>query len=158
MRIGWLLSAALVGILIGAGCGGRTIKVEGLVTLDGKPLPGATVTFVPTGGEGRQASSFTEKDGSFRLSTYKTGDGALPGEYKVTVAYFPPEAEEGAISGNASPEDVMAFMAKKEVAGKSKKKKSQPVVVPPRYGDPGQTPFTYRVPPDGKVVLELKSK
>src|SRR5215204_672559 len=82
-HLGLLLSALLP---LAAGCGqAKTVKVQGVVTLDGKPLPGATVTFSPIQ-EGRAASGRTDTDGSFRLTTYRTDDGALPGEYKVIVA------------------------------------------------------------------------
>src|SRR5712692_350445 len=80
--LGSFLSAV---ILTAAGCGGdKTVKVEGLVTLDGNPLPGATVSFMPVG-EGRAATGQTGADGSFRLGTFGTDDGALAGEYKVIV-------------------------------------------------------------------------
>src|SRR5262245_12374499 len=75
------------------GCGqGKTVKVEGVVTLDGKPLPAATVTFVPDG-NGRAASGRTDQDGIFRLTTFRTDDGAVPGEYKVTVVVDKPTEE-----------------------------------------------------------------
>src|SRR5262249_9934025 len=81
----WGLLGALA--LVGVGCGSDTVKVRGPVTLDGKPLPmGTAVTFVPVD-KGRSATGATQADGSFRLTTFKPEDGALPGEYKVTVRF-----------------------------------------------------------------------
>jgi hypothetical protein len=63
----------------------RTYPVTGTVTLQGKPLAGAAVTFVPTG-EGEAASAITDSDGKYALTTWRAGDGAQPGEYRVKVS------------------------------------------------------------------------
>src|SRR5262245_4436516 len=89
MRLrGWYLGLLGALALAGGGCGGSgTVKVRGTVTLDGKPLSGAMVTFVPAEEKGRAASGATQADGSFRLTTFKPDDGALPGDYKVMVRF-----------------------------------------------------------------------
>src|SRR5216684_4515847 len=72
-------------VLTSAGCGGSgTVSVKGVVTLDGVPLSKAAVSFVPLG-EGRPAYGQTDANGNFRLTTFRTDDGALPGEYKVII-------------------------------------------------------------------------
>jgi hypothetical protein len=82
LRFG-LIALLLVGTV---GCDGRTRRVKGLVTLDGRPVPGATVLFMPEGpGGGRPASAFTGLDGAFTLTTFRPGDGATPGAYRVLV-------------------------------------------------------------------------
>lgn len=60
---------------------------EGTITLDGQPLEGAAINLIPdsTGSDKRGASALSEAGGIFKLSTLKTGDGAFPGTYKVTV-------------------------------------------------------------------------
>ncbi len=90
-RISWSL---VVGALVSAavGCGGGTgfekpVPVTGKVVFQGKPVDGAMVTFLSKAeGTGRSASGQTAADGSFSLTTFKTGDGALPGDYIVTVS------------------------------------------------------------------------
>jgi hypothetical protein len=71
-----------------SGCSGpdrpQLVPVSGMVTLDGQPVEGATVTFTPTGG--RMAIAVTDAAGKFQLTTYDTNDGALIGEHRVTVA------------------------------------------------------------------------
>src|SRR2546423_1205426 len=62
-----------------AGCGRQFVPVEGTVTLDGKPLAGATVAFVPEG-PGQPASGFTDNEGVFRAGTLAKADGAAPGK------------------------------------------------------------------------------
>lgn len=100
-----LLMAVCVGVL---GCGGGgeglsgTVRVKGVVKQGGAPLAGATVTFAPTAEGTRAASGITDASGQFTLTTLQAGDGAFPGEYKVTVTktelvgkqYTPEEANE----------------------------------------------------------------
>jgi hypothetical protein len=78
--------------VVGAtGCGGdgpAVEKVAGVVRLDGKPVEGATVSFVPGSG-GLFASGLTAADGSFTLNTAapgaRPGSGAAVGDYRVTI-------------------------------------------------------------------------
>jgi hypothetical protein len=72
-----------------SGCG-RTIDtnyVEGVVKLDGQPLSGASVTFIPVAENGESAGGFSDDNGKYRLtSTYGDGGkGAFAGDYIVTV-------------------------------------------------------------------------
>jgi hypothetical protein len=72
--------------LLALGCGGgslETAPVTGTVTLDGKPLPHGMVVFSPE--RGRGATGQIESDGSFTLSTYGNGDGAVVGPHRVAV-------------------------------------------------------------------------
>jgi hypothetical protein len=73
------------------GCGDSappTYKVTGVVTLDDKPVEGATVTFTPAGGgqDQKTAVGTSMAGGKYELTTFSGGDGALAGPYKVTVS------------------------------------------------------------------------
>jgi hypothetical protein len=83
------LAAALLTAFC-VGCGqSETVPVTGTVTLNGQPATEAEVLFTPT--KGRMASGQTDAAGKFTLSTNKPGDGAVPGEHKVTIVqYYPP--------------------------------------------------------------------
>jgi hypothetical protein len=156
--LGSFLSAV---ILTAAGCGGdKTVKVEGLVTLDGKPLPGATVSFMPVG-EGRAATGLTDADGSFRLGTFRADDGALAGEYKVIVviseAYEALSKDPQNWSLEEKKEARMTMTPKGKQQAADKKKKTPPSV-PAIYSDVKRTPLQEVVPPTGKVELNLNSK
>jgi hypothetical protein len=95
-----VLALAIASGLAG-GCSGPDIQfVEGVVTLDGKPLPQAIICFTPDDG-GLPATGMTAQDGSFRLSATQGGQfgrGTTPGTYTVTVSKLvrlgTPEAEE----------------------------------------------------------------
>jgi Carboxypeptidase regulatory-like domain len=148
----WCRRALVAAVLVaGAGCGGGH-TVEGVVTLDGKPLHWATVTFTSQDGSGRTASGVTDEDGRFRLTSVKYGDGVRPGDYKVTVTIAEPPVPVETKPGMSTPE-VMGLYAK----GLAERKKNPITLpkVPAVYGDPAKTPLRQRVPTDGKVLLEL---
>jgi len=140
-----------VALLIGAGCGGNSpVAVRGTVTLDGNPVEGAVVLFLPEGETGRQASGQTGPDGSFKLTTVAPNDGALRGKYKVVVQYS--EGATGPPAGNVK--DAMQGMEKAQQA----KKPPPKYVIPARYSDPDKTELRQEVPTDGPVTLALVSK
>lgn len=66
-----------------------TFPTAGTVTLDGKPLAGATVTFYRLNTETDKyvntADGLTDASGRFKLSTYAKFDGCPAGEFVVTV-------------------------------------------------------------------------
>ncbi len=81
-----LMLAFAASLALLAGCGPKrpeTMYVEGIVTLDGKPVENAAVMFSPA--EGRPASGSTDAQGRFELQTFEPRDGAVPGSHKVTV-------------------------------------------------------------------------
>ena len=82
---------ALASLTMVAGCGGGPavppVPVSGQVIYNGEPVEDAHVTFHWAGeAQGRSASGKTGSDGRFTLTTYSTGDGAVPGDYVVTVS------------------------------------------------------------------------
>jgi hypothetical protein len=97
-RTFWLIAAALV--MAGCGPAGPDVQfVEGVVTLDGKPLDGASVAFVPIDKSGISAAGKTDADGRFRLNATqgkKYGKGTVVGDYVVTVTklFWPEKAVE----------------------------------------------------------------
>lgn len=123
-----LLSSAVVGC-----AESDTIKVTGTVTMDGKPVDNAEVMFLPAGG--RMATGVTNSEGKFELSTNTAGDGAVPGDHKVTIvehyaAGKPPPMTPGPL----------------------------PTRFPPQYSDPLQTPFSAKVERGGKNDFQFDIK
>lgn len=82
------------------GCGGPAlVPVEGTVTLDGKPLAGATVGLELVGGEKdfRLFTADTDAAGKYSIKPFESGGaGALPGEYRIMIKSVkaPPNANE----------------------------------------------------------------
>jgi hypothetical protein len=91
----WTSALAIAVIVLGmAGCGGpRLYPVHGKVTwengAEARELVGGLVICESVDG-GVGARGDIEKDGSFRLSTYKPGDGLLPGKHRVGVVEYSP--------------------------------------------------------------------
>jgi hypothetical protein len=92
----WLLLGAIALVGCGESDSLPTVSVNGTVTLGGKPLEGAVVAFTPTGAEGQSASGTTDASGRYSLTT-RTSDGAIPGDYKVTITKYdaPPPTTGG---------------------------------------------------------------
>lgn len=81
-----LAGAVAFGLALVVGCGGgggKTAKVSGVVTYKGQPVKKVVVTFTPA--NGRPARGETDEQGQFTLSTFAPGDGAVPGQHKVTL-------------------------------------------------------------------------
>ncbi|MDZ7620204.1 MAG: carboxypeptidase regulatory-like domain-containing protein [Patescibacteria group bacterium] len=81
------VGALAIGVLVGAGCKSSDRpdlgRVEGVVTLDGKPLAEAFVHFDP--GTVRGSSGATNAEGKFELTYLRDVKGAAVGEHTVRI-------------------------------------------------------------------------
>ena len=166
-----------------SGCGEKPVPVNGIVTLDGKPVEGATVTFGTDDGK-RSYGGFTDASGAFSLSGGGVL-GALPGTYKVTVTKSKKiEGSDGMEAGNSDAMKQMEKMAKESKGSNKGPGGMMPgkmgpgmapggmmpgggtgVVAPPKselpsvYATMKSTTLTVTVPaPNLPITLELKSK
>jgi len=95
IRVRLSLLVGLCGLVL-AGCGGRpagypeTAPVRGVVTLDGKPLAGASVSFVPAAG--RSSAGMTDDDGRYKLFYTGRIKGAMLGSHRVMLSKRVPDA------------------------------------------------------------------
>jgi hypothetical protein len=127
------------------GCGDGLkprFPVAGTVSYKGQPVPKGTVSFAPADGSGEGA--FGEiLDGSYRLTTHTTGDGAVPGRYRVSITsaevITPPAAFD--TDPNATPE---AAVAKAQRTAKHR--------VPTRYASPDSSGLTAEVKPESNSL------
>ena len=62
------------------------VKTSGVVTWQGAPVAGASVTFYPDGASGQAAAGTTDAQGKYELTTLNARDGAKPGTYKVMIS------------------------------------------------------------------------
>ncbi len=118
----WIGIGAAAVLVAAVGCGGgassvKTVPVRGKVTLDGKPVEGATVQFAPEEGSGgRAASGLTKSDGTFELTTVGGGAGAVPGKYKVAITK---RATTGPAQAPKSQEEAMKAIQEQMAKGGS---------------------------------------
>jgi len=82
------LSAALTGC--GGGPGVEIAPVSGRVTLDGRPVKGAYVEFIPKKG-GRPSGGITDEEGRYTLQYSLDDVGAVLGPARVLVTTGDPE-------------------------------------------------------------------
>lgn len=142
------------GLIAGCGSGGpATVKVRGIVNLDGKPLEGATVGFTPKDG-GRPAMGTTDASGQFALTTFTPGDGAVIGTHTVTVSKIRSTGQQ--IDASTVPAGSNAMPLSGPTSPGAIKIEW---VVPPKYADPKTSGFTVEVKRGMEpVTLDLKSK
>jgi hypothetical protein len=149
------LTVFLVAFGFGAatiGCGGNSPrppmgKVSGKVTYDGQPVDKGRVTFIPASGDGdsggTSAMGVIESDGSYSLTTFNTGDGAMVGQHIVTVVVPTEDIRE---LNKPRPDGSIPYILPKEL-------------VPKKYTDPALTPLRNTVAAgNNEINIELKSK
>jgi hypothetical protein len=132
-------SAGVVGFaVLFAGCGVDTnrpkvVPVSGKVSQKGKPLTAGDIVFSPAGGTngsgGHIATGQIGPDGTYRLTTFNTGDGAVLGTHKVTVT--------------VRSADEMRKM--NDLGGGKIAYKLPPSVLPSKYSSVESTPLKYTV-------------
>jgi hypothetical protein len=150
--------ALLVGpaLLCVLGCGaddglGTRYSVSGTVTYKGQPVPKARISFIPNGKDSaKQGASGEIDNGSFSLSTLSPGDGALPGDYRVTVsareidnAALKAESEKAFAKHGMTNNPGAAAMLPPELQGKMNKEAKSSL--PKKYEDPGTSGLTAKV-------------
>jgi hypothetical protein len=147
-RLDRVLIPSLLGIapLIVTGCGTseavnrpKTVPVTGVVLHDDKPVEGAIVMFVPQG-HTNAAAGLTDTNGQFRLQTFAENDGAVAGDYKVTVRKVKTAAAASGSDDAPVPPGGETWL------------------LPRKYGDATTTDLTATVTDAGDNTIELKLK
>ena len=141
-----ILGVAAAALL--AGCSSRDSNlpqqypVSGVVTLDGKPLPGAGVMFLPRGNtRGTGAYGMTDETGKYSLKTDHGGEGAPEGEFAVTISRV--------VNRDGTP-----YVPNPNAAEAGERE-----TLPAIYWDSMKTILSANVPKGGKSIdFELKSK
>jgi len=132
----FVLITGLLVVLNVTGCGPTRpamTPVEGKVLFNGEPLTFGCVIFQPD--EGWPAVGHLRPDGTFKLTTYKEGDGAVIGRNRVRVTCFEGQRPDSP-NGDERP------------LGKS--------LIPTRYGNIDESNIAFDVEPKMEpVVIEL---
>ena len=152
MRRWWLAGSLLVMVAIGGCSGGaadgpKTAKAGGLVTLNGQPVEGATVSFSPQG-PGRAAVGKTNAEGRFQLATTNNIGGVVPGTYQVGIT-------KQRIEGGMTPEESQAYYEKTGQPPPAPKVFQE---LPEKYGNPATSELQATVSEKGPndFPFELK--
>ena len=99
MQSSYCLATVMLCLLV-AGCGSENdlAKVEGKVTLNGRPLEGATVEFQPTADGAAPSAGMTDAKGKYELMYTFDVPGAVSGEHVVSIrtagTYFDDQGNE----------------------------------------------------------------
>jgi len=119
-----------------------------VVTYNGEPVEGATVTFMATSEGGRGAMGTTDASGKYSLFTFVAGDGAIPGSYAVKIS----KTSGGTVAKTA--EEATALM---ETAAAGPPKMSDiEDLIPAKYKAPQTSGLTAEVKVgDNKFDFEL---
>lgn len=139
-----VLMLSTVAAVAGCGPSGPAIaEIKGKVTLDGKPLTGGGISFIPQTAKGVRSSGVINAQGEFTVYTPSGQKGAIVGTH--TVVILPPLSATGGGStpGGTAPTD------------------SGPVApIPGKYSDAAKTDLSAEVKKGivNEITLELKSK
>lgn len=155
-RRGTFAKGLVAGLLMASlgGCSGtdpdlpKLAKVSGKVTYNGKPVTKGSVIFTPVAGDkgdasGQVATGQIGADGSYELTTFNTGDGAVIGQHTVTI-----EAPSEDINKLNQPKEdgTIAYILPKPA-------------VPEKYTKPSSSPLKQTVVEGANVFnLELSDK
>jgi len=87
--------------------------VVGTVTVDGQPLAAGSIMFAPNAREGnvnsgKPAFGRIQSDGSYSLTTYSDGDGAIAGSHWVTI-FSPAKNSTGTTPVSTTPSNIPRF-------------------------------------------------
>ncbi|HUT95132.1 MAG TPA: carboxypeptidase regulatory-like domain-containing protein [Thermoguttaceae bacterium] len=147
--VGLVTCASL--LLVFAGCPGGGAKelpdlvpVGGTVMLDGEPLSGATVTFIPVGAtRGRACTGLTDASGRYEIKADAGHKGAPVGEFQVTCAKW--VMEDGSDFHSAEGLSPLEAGAQEKL--------------PPKYSSETETELKATVPAGGSdsINFELSS-
>lgn len=107
------LAPAIALVVLASGCGGSgsefpaTVPVSGKVTHKGEPVTKGSITFLSE--SGHTAVGELGPDGTYTLSSFGQGDGAVPGRHRVVVVATdaPVNMMPGSTPGYKPPEDLV---------------------------------------------------
>lgn len=166
----YLVLLTITAMACGCGDGNpKTYPVSGTVTLDGKPVPKAMLLFTLEGSTNKASTTLSDDQGKYALSTFKQGDGAVPGKYIVTVSKFQRGPEDSPYDdppGQAveqTPEAISEAYGKgysgPPKAGQAKAPKEWNDL-PAKYANPALSGLTFTVEAKASNTydIDLKSK
>lgn len=108
-------------LILGCADGGpERGEVSGRVTVDGKPVPNATVSFFPESANGTPSYGATDSDGRYTLMFTRSKSGAMTGKSRVEIVTQKISASEAA-----------------EMKAEGQQVDTTYIAIPPKYAEPG---------------------
>ncbi|MCA9035297.1 MAG: hypothetical protein KDA91_09210 [Planctomycetaceae bacterium] len=135
------------------GCGSddnvAVYPVKGVVLFNGQPMAGGgSISFVPlTSQSGKNAGGVINPDGTFQMTTYVDGDGAMAGTFRVMIMQT--MVEEPVYTGDT--DNPGAGNGVKPVETVSAK-----LQIPIIYADPVKSPATVTIEPVEMNELKIE--
>ena len=112
------------------------MPVTGHVLVDGKPATGAAIAFHSTdSANGTHPVAQVDANGDFQLTTIRSGDGARPGDYRVTLTWYVSPPRKKGVEGEESPARNL---------------------IPSKYGRGETTPITATIRSDGNEPIRIE--
>jgi len=136
----------LLGLTLGAGCGGDaadadTVPVAGVVTVNDQPAANALVTFHPAGDtKGNGGNGSTDEAGRYVILTLHGKKGLYPGKYTVTV------------SRRLNPDGSPPAPTEMPIESKARE------TLPPKYADAAKAELTAAVVAGDKKTFDFPLK
>jgi len=129
-------------------------KATVTVTYRGAPVEGATVTLHPSTQDGKPAFGRTDAQGRAVLGTFDAGDGAIPGDYGVTVV----KTEGGDQPAEAPPSEIGAMPANTPGGPPLPQSSGPRHLLPAKYADVNTSGFRVTINATGEnnITLELQ--
>ncbi|MBR2003646.1 MAG: carboxypeptidase regulatory-like domain-containing protein [Thermoguttaceae bacterium] len=146
-----LIAFAACAMLV-SGCGGNNglYKATGVVTVDGAPIEGATVVFVPATSGGASGSAITDAKGAYSIISGSVGEGIAPGQYKVTISKREEVVDEDQAAFDAGEIDYDELQKRKAKKGLSGGAPVGESLVPEQYSSAATTDLTATVTESSK--------
>lgn len=148
-----LFLIVLVGLV---GCGDgypKRVPVSGTVTFEGKPLANANITFLTSVEDGMSASGKTDDAGKYTLTSYTPDDGAIPGEYSITINMIDDRAAD--VDASSSEGDFGADYGKMMDESASSVAPAQAGGLPAKYAVAGKSGLKKTVQEGSENVFDL---
>jgi hypothetical protein len=127
------------------GCNGDNpvYPVQGKITFEGKPMVGGgSISFLPLGNQpGKTAGADVDENGTYKMTTYRPGDGSMVGEFRVVITQVVEKEPEATPDGQKAPKAVSTVPPQDRI--------------PTIYGDPMNSPLRATVEAKGMNELNF---
>jgi hypothetical protein len=104
-QVAWVGALVLVAGSLGCGGNNPVYPVQGRITFEGQPMMGGgSISLVPLGNQpGKAAGGEIAEDGTYKLTTYRPGDGSMVGEFRVLIIQSVEKEPEATPDGQKAP-------------------------------------------------------